>query len=89
MRKLLAYIALLLALPPVLYAAFIVTTVLDRGYRWGEMDWNNDGRTELREVVAAATDVIPHETIRRGQRCTSYFHYRRATLLRTDCEVAV
>lgn len=88
MRKLLTLIALLLALPPALYAAFVASTIIDRGYRWEEMDWNSDGRTELREVMAA-TDIIPHETVRRGQRCTSYFHYRRATMLRTDCEADV
>ncbi len=88
MRKLLAFIALLLAAPPVLYAAFIVSTVLDRGYHWGVMDWNSDGRTELHEVITA-TDVIPHETVQNGQRCTSYFHYRKATMLRTDCKLAV
>lgn len=88
MRKLLTYIALMLALPPVLYGAFVASTILDRGYRWGAMDWNSDGRTELHEVMTA-TDVIPHETVRGGQRCTGYFHYRRATLLRTDCEAAV
>lgn len=88
MRKLIGRIAVLLALPPALYAAFIVSTVIDRGYRWGEMDWNSDGRTQLHEVLAT-TDVIPHETVRGGQRCTSYFDYRRAKLLRTDCEVDV
>ena len=52
------------------------------------MDWNGDGHTDLHEVITAA-DVIPHETVQNGQRCTSYFHYRKATMLRTDCEVAV
>ncbi len=88
MRKLLALVVAPLAAAPMLYLAFITGTVVDRGYDWGVMDWNSDGRTELHEVMTA-TDVIPHETLRGGQRCTGYFHYRRATLLRTDCEAAV
>ncbi len=88
MRKLLALVAASLAVAPALNLAFITGTVVDRGYDWGVMDWNSNGRTELHDIITA-TDVIPHETIRGGQRCTSYFHYSQATLLRTDCEVRV
>ncbi len=88
MRKAMVIAALAATAAPVLYSAYIATAIIDRGYGWHEMDWNGDGRTQLREVIAAG-DIVPHRTVRGGQRCTHYFAYRSATLVRTDCEVDV
>lgn len=85
MRKMLALSALALAAAPILYSAYIASAIVDRGYDWREMDWNSNGRTELREVIAAG-DIVPHKTLQGGQRCTHYFAYSSATLVRSDCE---
>lgn len=85
MRKRFALSALALVAAPTVYSAYLATAIIDRGYDWQVMDWNGDGRTELREIIAAG-DIIPHQTLRGGQRCTHYFAYSSATLVRSDCE---
>lgn len=85
MRKKLVLSVLALAVAPSLYSAYLATAIIDRGYDWREMDWNSNGRTELRELVAAG-DIVPHQTFNGGKRCTHYFAYSSATLVRTDCE---
>jgi hypothetical protein len=84
-RKVLALAALAAAAVPAVYSAYVAIAIIDRGYTWKEMDWNGDGRTQLSEVFAAG-DIVPHRTVRGGQRCTHYFAYRTATLVRSDCE---
>ncbi len=88
LRNVVILAALVATAPPLLYAAYIAGAIMDRGYSWREMDWNSDGRTQLREVIAAG-DIVPHKTVRGGQRCTHYFAYHSATLVRTDCDVDV
>lgn len=88
MRKKLVLSALVLAAAPTLYSAYLASAIIDRGYNWQVMDWNGNGRTELHEVIAAG-DIVPHRTLRGGQRCTHYFAYSSATLVRTDCDVEV
>ena len=85
MRKVLVFTALAVAAAPALYSAYIAAAILDRGYHWKEMDWNGDGRTQLSELIAAG-DIVPHRTVRGAQRCTHYFAYRTATLVRSDCD---
>jgi hypothetical protein len=88
MRKRLVLSVLALSAAPTLYSAYLASAIIGRGYDWREMDWNSNGRTELHEVLAAG-DIVPHRTLRGGQRCTHYFAYSSATLVRSDCETDV
>lgn len=55
-----------------------------QGYRWDEMDWNQDGTTTLSEFFEAS-DIGRRDVSRDGKTCREYYEFKDASTIRTDC----
>lgn len=69
---------------PALWLAVCVTGSLAKGYRWREMDWNNDGHTSVGEFLETI-DTLEQQAIIGGHRCTQIIAMKDAMVLRTIC----
>lgn len=56
------------------------------GYSWKEMDWNQDGKTTLAEVVDAR-DIGRRDVVIGGKTCIEYFAFKDGLAVRIDCPV--
>lgn len=70
--------------PLLLYASLRLVTAWDKGYPWGDMDWNRDGGTSLFEFVSAG-DVGVREVERGDRICREYFSYKDGLPMKTVC----
>ncbi|HLS47965.1 MAG TPA: hypothetical protein VK012_05560 [Gemmatimonadales bacterium] len=84
-RRLVTSVAILPVFFMLLYYAWLATTAWRLGYSWPQMDWNDDGRTTIREFLSSV-DVGRRPVTFRGRTCTEYFRLEDARPLRVDCD---
>ncbi|HEY8034168.1 MAG TPA: hypothetical protein VIF37_01095 [Methylobacter sp.] len=71
--------------------ALIVTYFVLRGisswrqdYSWQEMDWQQRGRTSIRDFFEAS-DIGKREVIQNGKKCIEYYAYKDGLPVKTVC----
>jgi hypothetical protein len=80
-------LALILGMPLILgllYTAFLAIAAMSSPYTWHQMDWDADGHTSLREVLATA-DVLRRTVTDNGQSCTELFWAKDGLRIRLEC----
>jgi hypothetical protein len=69
----------------VLYLGMRALAVERQGFAWAEMDWNQDGKTTLREFFMSS-EVGERPIARGDEACVEYFHYKDGSPIRVACE---
>jgi hypothetical protein len=58
--------------------------IFKKGYSLAVMDWNEDGRTSISEVLASS-DIGCRIVERSGYRCTEYFSLKDGMTIKVVC----
>lgn len=82
--KLLLVILAVIVCLPLLYVLGRGFSAYSKRYPWAEMDWDGDGRTSLREFLAAS-DIGRRTVIRDGVQCIEYYRYKDGLPLKVVC----
>ncbi|GLS03352.1 hypothetical protein GCM10007860_04950 [Chitiniphilus shinanonensis] len=64
--------------------AICLFALMNGGYALREMDWNEDGTTDLAEVLASL-DIGKREIVYRGKHCLEYYSLKDGLTLKTRC----
>jgi hypothetical protein len=75
---------LIMAAGILMVAAYPVFAVLQAGHGWRQSDWNQDGRTTLREWFYGM-DVGTRTVTVAGKPCIEYFAFKDGLPVRVDC----
>lgn len=67
------------------YFSFRVFIGYRNGYDYEEMDWNQDGRTSIAEIIDSS-DVGTRQTIVNGVQCMEYFAYKDGLPIKVICQ---
>jgi len=84
MRKVLYLIILAPILFIAAYFLLRVNAAFQNGHSWAEMDWNDDGRVSVIEIVEGS-DIGRRPVTLEGKDCTEFFRYKDGLPIRTDC----
>jgi hypothetical protein len=68
----------------VLYTGWLAILATACHYSWREMDWNADGHTTVREVLATA-DVLERPVKDQDRVCTELFWAKGGVRIRLEC----
>jgi hypothetical protein len=68
----------------IIYLLLCGSSSFRHGYSWGEMDWNNDGKTTIAEFFEAS-DIGRRNVIVDGRPCVEYFAFKDGLAVRIDC----
>jgi hypothetical protein len=69
----------------ILYYGWLGISAWRAGYTWDEMDWNGDGRTDIREFFQT-NGVGRRPVLSNGRTCVEYFRLEDQRPLRITCE---
>jgi hypothetical protein len=65
-------------------AALVAALIVQKGYGWHEMDWNDDGSVSITELLEAI-DSDKHAVATPQGICNDYIRYKDQTLLIRRC----
>jgi hypothetical protein len=74
----------LLAALLALLAAMLSTLIAKRGYSIETMDWNQDGRTSISELIDSM-DIETRKVMYNGRWCLEYFRLKDGLPVKTTC----
>ena len=83
-RRLLTSVLLLPLFFVLLYYTWLAISAWRAGYTWEEMDWNEDGRTTVREFLAT-NEIGRRPVTRNGRMCVEFFRLEDRRPLRITC----
>ena len=79
--------ALIFGMPLILgllYTGYLAILAMTSHYSWRQMDWDGDGHTSLREMLATP-DVLERPVEDRDRSCTELFWARTGLRIRLEC----
>ena len=74
------------AVAGVLITAAIAHYILASGYKYAEMDWNEDGQTTLGEMLHGAAEVGVENVDVNGRTCKRFFEYKDGRGIKVLCD---
>jgi|LakMenEpi03Aug12_release.lakeMendotaPanAssembly.Ray.scaffolds.fasta_scaffold1508995_1 hypothetical protein len=78
-------LCLLIILPiGALYGILFVLKFYEMEYEWKDIDWNNDGRVTVSEMLDAI-DTGKRDVFLDQKKCVEYFFYKDARSARIKC----
>jgi hypothetical protein len=78
------WILLLVVVVGIALAAGPVYGAFKHGYAWQEMDWNEDGRTTIREFLRSA-NIGKRRVNLGGRTCDEYYSFKDGLTVRAIC----
>lgn len=67
-----------------LFFALLGAWVAYHGYSWHEMDWDDNGKITVAELLKAS-DIGRRAVVLDGKPCVEYFAYKDGLAVRVDC----
>ncbi|MCG8640629.1 MAG: hypothetical protein MI862_12900 [Desulfobacterales bacterium] len=83
MKRIILIIAAFVLICVIYYAARIFASY-QKGYQSEEMDWNQDGRTSIAEIIKSS-DVGSRPQIVGDVECVEYFFYKDGLPIKVVC----
>jgi len=66
------------------YFGLRVNAAFQNGHVWSEMDWNEDGKVSVFEVVEGS-EVGQRTVLSKGKECKEFFSFKDGYPIKIDC----